>query len=166
VGRELLNQLRIAAPCPASWQEMEGDDRVRFCRLCSLNVYNIRDMTDEEAERLISESGGKVCLRLYRRSDGTVLTKNCPVGVRHAAKRVIYAAAVGVALLLSSFGLALARLRGEAHDRNLLIEAKESARNWPVVGKVIDHFDPGTVVGRIMPIPTVGGSPSATGSGP
>jgi hypothetical protein len=29
--------MRVASPCAASWGAMEGDGRVRFCRLCSLN---------------------------------------------------------------------------------------------------------------------------------
>lgn len=68
---------------------MEGNDQVRFCGQCSLNVYNIAEMNLEDAENLIVEKEGRLCLRLYRRSDGTVLTKDCPVGV--AQKMKMYA---------------------------------------------------------------------------
>ena len=27
----LLDRVRIASPCSASWSDMAGDDRVRFC---------------------------------------------------------------------------------------------------------------------------------------
>ena len=76
----VLNNLRIASPCPASWHAMRGDDRVRFCDSCSKSVYNLSDLTAAEATALIRESEGGLCLRLYRRADGTVLTADCPVG--------------------------------------------------------------------------------------
>jgi hypothetical protein len=40
-------QLKIATPCPATWNDMDGDERVRF----------------------------------YQREDGTVITRDCPVGM-------------------------------------------------------------------------------------
>ena len=36
-----FDHLRIASPCPANWDQMSGDDCVRFCDLCNLHVYNI-----------------------------------------------------------------------------------------------------------------------------
>lgn len=81
-------QLKIASPCPASWDDMEGDDRVRFCPECELNVYNIASMTEAEAVELIAEREGRVCVRLYQREDGTVLTRDCPVGAEGAVLMV------------------------------------------------------------------------------
>lgn len=77
-----LDTIGIATPCRESWDEMDGDDRTRHCEKCALNVFNISDMTREEAEDLIKEANGRVCVRLFRRQDGTVITKDCPVGVR------------------------------------------------------------------------------------
>jgi hypothetical protein len=77
-----LEDLRIATPCRADWDEMSGDDRVRFCGRCEKNVYNVSALSRAEAEALVREREGRVCLRLYRRSDGTVITSDCPVGVR------------------------------------------------------------------------------------
>jgi hypothetical protein len=77
-----LEDLRIATPCRADWDEMSGDDRVRFCGRCEKNVYNVSALSRAETEELVREREGRVCLRLYRRSDGTVITSDCPVGVR------------------------------------------------------------------------------------
>ena len=77
-----LQEIRIAAPCQAEWRWMYGNDRVKFCGQCSLNVYNLSAMTSEEAEDLIRRTEGRLCVRFYRRKDGTILVKNCPVGVR------------------------------------------------------------------------------------
>jgi hypothetical protein len=74
-----LQQVQIASPCDASWEEMAGDDRTRFCAQCSLNVYNLSEMS--QAEALIIEKEGRLCARIYRRRDGTIVTRDCPVGV-------------------------------------------------------------------------------------
>ncbi len=77
-----LEEFEIATPCPANWAAMEGDDRVRFCRECSKFVYDISTMSRSEAESLIVEnSGGEICVKLFRRWDGRVITSDCPVGV-------------------------------------------------------------------------------------
>jgi len=96
----VLNNLRIASPCPASWAAMSGDDRVRFCDSCAKNVYNLSDLTAAEATALIREAEGSLCVRLYRRVDGTVLTADCPVGLRHAVRRrLLRLATVGVVIV-------------------------------------------------------------------
>jgi hypothetical protein len=78
---------------------MDGDGRVRFCSLCKLNVYNISEMTQKEAETLLENRSSRTCLRLYRRPDGTLLTKDCPVGRRiiDGIKRQAYAIAATIA---------------------------------------------------------------------
>ena len=90
-----LEQLRIATPCHVDWNEMDGDDRVRFCSECSLNVYNLSEMARDEAEAFIAKREGRVCVRVYRRHDGTVVTKDCPVG-RAALHRQVLALVGGV----------------------------------------------------------------------
>ena len=86
--QDLLGEVRIASPCPAKWNEMEGDDRSRFCWECRRSVYNLSDMTRTEAETFVREATGRVCVRFYRRPDGTMLTRDCPVG-REAVLRAV-----------------------------------------------------------------------------
>jgi hypothetical protein len=86
----ILDEIRIASPCPAEWSEMAGDDRARFCASCSKHVYNISAMTAEEATSLIREREGRLCVRIYRRTDGTVLTADCPVGARTKPRRRLH----------------------------------------------------------------------------
>lgn len=83
---DLLDQITIAAPCSARWEDMEGDDKSRHCDQCDLQVHNIAAMTRAEAESLIRSADGRLCARLYRRPDGTVLTEDCPVGLRRIAR--------------------------------------------------------------------------------
>ncbi len=80
---KFLDRVKIAAPCHANWDKMEGDERARHCQDCRLNVYNLSDMSRKEAEELVRKNEGqRLCVRFYRRNDGTILTDNCPVGVR------------------------------------------------------------------------------------
>lgn len=83
-----LDNIRVASPCSADWDEMYGNARKRFCGDCKLNVYNLSEMTRQDAENLLVTHEGRLCVRYYRRADGTVLTKNCPVGWRAVKQRV------------------------------------------------------------------------------
>lgn len=82
--QQFWKNMQIAAPCTASWDEMSGDDKSRFCQQCQLNVYNLSVLTESEVEALLASrsADGRMCVRFYRRADGTVLTDNCPVGLR------------------------------------------------------------------------------------
>jgi hypothetical protein len=67
---------------------MRGDDRVRHCGECRLNVYNLSEMTRQEAEDFLHEATGRVCVRFYRRADGTILTQDCPSGLDRFQQRL------------------------------------------------------------------------------
>jgi hypothetical protein len=85
---------------------MAGDERVRHCTLCSLNVYNFAEMTRDEVRDLLVRTEGRVCARLYRRADGTVLTRDCPTGLRALRRRASRVAAALITALLSLPSLA------------------------------------------------------------
>ena len=98
-----LDHVRIAAPCPADWDQMIGDERVRFCGQCSLNVFNLSSMTRSDAESLIARTEGRLCVRFYRRSDGSIITKDCPLGLRAIRRRVSYVAKAIGSMVLGLF---------------------------------------------------------------
>lgn len=112
-----LDRLRIATPCPISWEQMSGDDRVRFCDHCHLNVYNIQALTRLEAETLIASTEGRLCARLFRRADGTVLTKDCPVGLRALRCRVAKRTAAIFAAVISLTGVAMGQKSSSKDDK-------------------------------------------------
>ncbi len=100
----LLDQIEIAKPCPANWDEMKGDDQVRHCSLCRLNVYNVAEMSAEDALKLVQSAEGRLCVRLYRREDGTVITKDCPKGMAAFRQRVAKRFVLAASLALSAIG--------------------------------------------------------------
>ena len=106
ISLPLLDRIQVASPCTARWEDMVGDERVRRCAECNLNVHNFSAMTRDEAEGVLAGlAHGRVCGWFYRRADGTVLTQDCPVGVarvRAAARRAL----VRVAALIGLVGVA------------------------------------------------------------
>lgn len=107
----VLQNLRVASPCDASWDDMSGDDRQRFCDACEKHVYDLTVLSPPEIVELIEETEGKFCGRLYQRTDGRVLTDDCPVGVRriiHQAKRRTFRAAAMALTLAGSLIASLA----------------------------------------------------------
>ena len=98
-----LNNLSVASPCSADWSEMYGDDRKRFCGDCKLTVYNLSGMTRDEAEALVMNAEGRVCVRFYKRADGSVITADCPVGWAKVKQRTKLWATAAASLLMALF---------------------------------------------------------------
>ncbi len=104
-----LNNLKVASPCSQDWEAMIGTKRKRYCGDCKLNVYNLSGMNKIEAENLLANAEGRLCVRFFQRADGTVLTQDCPVGWKAFKKRVSVAATAFASLvfsLVSGLGLA------------------------------------------------------------
>jgi hypothetical protein len=103
----ILDGIGVAAPCTADWNAMIGDDRVRHCGACDRDVYNLSGMSRGEAEALIASRVGPLCVRFYRRTDGTVLTADCPVGAECRRHRRLIIAAAGAATAVTHGALIL-----------------------------------------------------------
>ncbi len=72
-----LRQIKIASPCTVPWDEMQGDQRVRYCGTCDKNVFNLSAMSETEAATLVAQGSDRaLCVRFYRRADGTLLTSD------------------------------------------------------------------------------------------
>lgn len=66
-------------------------------------MYALAEMTTEEIHALLVRTEGKVCWRSYARADGTVLTKDCPEGLKRIRQRTHAAIATAAALLVGTF---------------------------------------------------------------
>ncbi len=60
-------------------------------------------MTRSEAESLIARTEGRLCVRFYRRHDGSIITRDCPVGLRAIRRRVCYIAKAIGSMVLGLF---------------------------------------------------------------
>jgi hypothetical protein len=144
-----LQKLQIASPCYERWDNMKGDARVRHCASCKLNVYNLREMTAAEVDELVERTSGRLCVRLYKRWDGTVLTRDCPVGVSRARVRMAAAMATAAAFMVVLLTPLLLRL-GSKQAASLehlpfdqrMEELRYQAYEWPVIGAVLEKVYP------------------------
>jgi hypothetical protein len=133
---------------------MQGDDTVRFCTHCKLNVYNLSGMSRGQAEELVRSREGRLCARFYRRDDGTVLTRDCPIGLR-AVRRQAVRLMAGIAAMVATLtgGLLLARSRSPQDDQSIsetsrlrLLSAKGP------LSQVANEIEPQfSVVGALLP---------------
>jgi hypothetical protein len=137
VKDSILDKIEIASPCSVSWENMEGDARIRRCDHCQLSVYNISEMSKGEAEKLIQDHEGQLCVRLYRRFDGKVIINDCPVGLRKL--RQIMKVTVRTAATLLSFFISLSTV--QANDGRALNCPPMMGRIRPVKPTVIDKSE-------------------------
>lgn len=77
--RNKLDRIQIPKPCSVGWQEMSGDDQIRFCNECNKRVYNLSAMTRRQAEAMLEASRGKLCARITRREDGSTVVASDPI---------------------------------------------------------------------------------------
>lgn len=101
--RDRLDRLRIQTPCSASWDQMQGDDRERFCGRCDKSVLDFSRLTPSEIDARLQASRVFLCGRLTRSPDGALLTlhSRIPDSVEPCGRRASPAAAVLVTALLS-----------------------------------------------------------------
>src|SRR5262245_7605208 len=126
--KDLFADIKVASPCQASWNQMTGDHRARFCSRCQKNVYNFSAMTADEINALVREKEGKLCARFYRRSDGTMLTADCPVGWRGLTSRLRGFRLAGAGLLLAA--LTASVISAGRHDATLPRRAGRLSQLW------------------------------------
>ena len=72
--RVALDLIDVRTPCPADWDRMAGDRRTRFCQGCQKHVHNLSAMMADEAERLVCQNAGRLCVRFERDAVGRVVT--------------------------------------------------------------------------------------------
>jgi len=105
-----LDAISIASPCTVPWDSMNGDAVKRYCGQCRLHVHDVSRMTRTEVGDLLHETNGSCCLRVWRRADGRVITKDCQ-RVRRALRRRMQALSAAAAGLLALLGLGGCRAR-------------------------------------------------------
>jgi hypothetical protein len=157
--------ITLATPCSVPWSEMKGDDRVRRCEQCQLDVYKAEHLTSAEVVDKLCNTEGRVCMQFFRRFDGTLLTKDCPRGFEllrrewqrsefHARRRWKRAGACVLAVglfgivLVNLFADNLRRLCGMSSDGGMT-GADDIAQRRPAPGskptpsaKIVDWNPP------------------------
>lgn len=162
---QLISRIQIASPCAARWEDMTGDERRRRCAQCDLDVHNLEAMTDEEVRDLLTNAEGRICGRIRRRTDGTILTRDCPVGLARVRRAMVRSAlrvtAMAVFVFASMFWFM--RLAVAMNDADLRAKRREL---WPRTRAWLGIDDQPAfpaIAGEIMP-PQFLNNNGATGS--
>lgn len=151
--KNALADLQIASPCSVSWDSMNESKTqgVRLCGQCSKNVYDVSKMSSAEAELLLQRgaaAGSLPCMQLYKRHDGTILTDDCPAGLRRIRDswRKLKTMAASVAALLVVAMPALGQNKNEP-DWSRVPAGAPAPMDWnkvamekPTVKKLIDQI--------------------------
>lgn len=146
-------QLQIASPCEEKWESMQGNDRVRHCARCALNVFNVKELSEPEVRALFLKTEGRVCGRIFQRKDGTVLMRDCPTGLAKLRKKAHAGLAMAVSLVLAVIAFRMGTAKSCPTELSLeswfarvigrrLIDARETLRDTTTFGPIINELYP------------------------
>ena len=137
--KKFLKNLTVPSPCPADWNSMIGNDQVRFCKHCSLDVHNVSLMTRTQAERLISRANGRLCVRYHLDPAGQL--KTLPVTQQlHRLSRRVSRLAAGAFTATLSLTSAVAQPSGDSKSVNF---------NLPAAAQINVQSGTGSIAGII-----------------
>lgn len=104
-----LEQITIPNPCTNNWEQMIGNDQIRFCNQCSSQVFDLSKMTKKQVEGLVTEKQGNLCARIIRRADGTIQTIDNSTNKVSRIQPILKAASATIFVLISFSALANAQ---------------------------------------------------------
>lgn len=85
---KLLDHCAVAAPCSGACATSDGNPRVSLCQRCGLFLYDVENLSPGAAHTLTVRTEGQTSGRLFKRRDGKVMTRNCPVGLEELRARL------------------------------------------------------------------------------
>lgn len=89
---DLLDRIEVKSPFSEIWDEMFGNDEIRFCSHCTKDVHNLSAMTRKTAAELITRSNGRICVRYEKDPSGKII--NMPTKPTQIALRATFAAGI------------------------------------------------------------------------
>lgn len=136
--KSLLDSINVMSPCTESWDEMQGNDKFRFCSHCAKDVNNISEMTRKETMRLVRRSGGNLCVRYIKNP-----VTNRPVFVQNLYKITRRVPGLAAGVMTASIALssaAYAQTDGSADPAIQIVdELKTEASGSGISGYVTDQ---------------------------
>lgn len=140
--KNFLNNMTIPSPCVADWNSMIGNEEVRFCEHCSLDVHNLSVMTRNQAERLVARSKGRLCVRYHYDPAGRPLT--LPVRQQlHRINRRVSRIAAGAFTATLSITSAVAQNSTDSQTRTVDAPSTTQPNRWTarssIVGTIKDQ---------------------------
>jgi hypothetical protein len=143
--QNLVDSVRITTPCTVAWESMSGDERTRHCLSCDLKVYNFAAMARDEVNDLLARAEGRVCGRMGRRADGTIVTKKRNASVRTARRRLRLSARAIAAMLTLAALVSGCATHVPRNRSTIALETERAATAQPAAfaGVVLEDGDAG-----------------------
>ena len=137
--RHIVDRIGVASPCSADWERMRGNDRIRFCTHCSLDVHNFSAMTRREIQSLVARSNGRLCARYVNTPRGIRTLDVPPPRLVTIARRAGRLAATPLAVVMT-LTTAAAAPQSQGHDRVVVTtqEAKPQGPTGALQGTIRD----------------------------
>ncbi|HEX8738383.1 MAG TPA: ankyrin repeat domain-containing protein [Pyrinomonadaceae bacterium] len=140
-----LDSITIASPCAQDWDAMSGNEKVRFCSHCALEVNNLSALRRKEAMRLVRQSEGRICVRYVKNPE-----TNAPVFAEKlyqiTRRAGIAAGVLGASLTLSTLAYAqgeivspLPKTPTETSVENQTDKDKSESVKGKLTGKITDE---------------------------
>ncbi|HQU82024.1 MAG TPA: carboxypeptidase-like regulatory domain-containing protein [Pyrinomonadaceae bacterium] len=142
--KNFLDAIDVKTPCDESWEEMTGNNEVRFCSHCAKNVHNISAMTRTKAEKLVKDSNGQICVRYVKNPQGKIV--NLPPKLTQIKRRAALAAGVlAASLTLStqaySQGEPLLKVKTTQTQKDNSLNSTEKQKFSRVFGEIKDEAE-------------------------
>jgi hypothetical protein len=81
--KRTLANLQLSSACPLAWSGMAERSTGRFCSRCERTVHDTTAMSRSELTELLeSHSGRRLCVRICRLLDGSLVTNDHPMAPR------------------------------------------------------------------------------------
>jgi hypothetical protein len=147
-----LDVIRIEEPCSQDWDRMTGDERVRFCAGCRKHVHNLSAMTRDEAERLVCEQAGELCVRYEPTPAGAVRTLDY---ARRLSRRtwMFWTVSGTLGAAASAAAQLLMRPGPPPPPAPTPIPVRAPMGRMPVMGKIGPRVTPATPIPLARPVP-------------
>src|SRR6185503_6845622 len=133
-----LRKITVASPCLADWEQMTGNEQVRFCDHCNLEVHNISELTYARAARLVARSNGRLCVRYYRDSHGVPIVRSAQGKLHQIGRRAsrLAAGAFSATLSLSTVAAQPSTILQSNYSAQAVPD--EAASTSSIVGTITD----------------------------
>ncbi len=137
--KSYLDSIKSPLPCSKDWNEMNGDELVRFCQSCEKDVYNLSAMPRREARKLVARNAGKICVRYVRLPNGKVQTADTKLYkiTRNASR--LAAGVIGATLTLSAITQAQTTISPQPEtDKTVNSQSKDYSKTSQISFTICD----------------------------
>ena len=144
MSKSILDRVSIGSSCQTDWEAMNGDQSQRYCDQCEKSVYNFSQLTRSQAEALIARTKGKLCARIERRPDGSILTADKSYSLPRLNQKFLRIASATMSAALSLAPVVAAKpiknlpVLNFSQEKKEKSESKDTEKTARILGTVYD----------------------------